>query len=133
MRQIIVPVPNQPGAVADVCQLLADHAINIEEMDAESAVSNGVIVLRVDRYDDAIRALRFAGYRALTEDAIVLQLEDRPGALAEVAQRLKLAAINIRSLRIAHRMGRRAIVTLVTEDQPAARRLLADLELRLPA
>lgn len=133
MRQIIVPVPNQPGAVADVCGLLASHAINIEEMDAESAVRNGVIVLRVDRYDDALKALRFAGYRAITEDAIVLELADRPGTLADVALRLKNANINIRSLRIAHRLEHSAIVTLVTENQPAARELLRDLELGIKA
>ncbi|MCY4544720.1 MAG: hypothetical protein OXD39_05720, partial [Gemmatimonadetes bacterium] len=50
---------------------------------------------------------------------------NRPGSLAEVARRLADARIGIRSLRIVERAGERSLVTLITDDPGAARRVLA--------
>ncbi len=126
MKQIIIPVPDRPGVVAEVSDALAAAGVNIEDLDAEGAADKGVIILNVDRYDEALRALHEAGFRAITEDALVLKLRDEPGALARVARRLADAQINIRSLRIARRLGGQVLVTLVADRQDEARRLLAD-------
>lgn len=126
MKQIVIPVPNHPGVVAAVSEALGAAGVNIEEMDAEGAVDNGVIILIVDHYDAALRALQEAGFRAITEDALVLKLRNEPGSLAKVARRLETAAINIRSLRIAKHLGRNTLVTLVTDRQDEARELLRD-------
>jgi len=127
MKQIIIPVPDRPGVVAEVSEALGAAGVNIEDLDAEGADENGVILLTVDRYDDALRALHEAGYRAITEDALVLRIRNEPGALAKVARRLGEASINIRSLRIAkHLGGGETLVTLVAERPEEARELLRD-------
>lgn len=125
MREIIIPVANPPGTLADISETLAIANVNIESIEAKVLGENGVIVLRVDRYDAALRALSDAGYRAVTEDALVLDLENRPGSLAAVAKRLRDAEVGIRSLRIVEHSGRRSIVSLVADDPAAARRILA--------
>ncbi len=125
MREIIIPVANPPGTLADISETLALANVNIETIEAKALGESGVIVLSVDRYDTALRALSDAGYRAVTEDALVLDLENRPGALAAVAKRLRDAEIGIRSLRIVEQSGRRSLVTLVADDPNAARRVLA--------
>ena len=125
MKEIIIPVENAPGTLASVSETLAGAEINIELIEARVLGARGSIVLRVDRYDAALRTLSAAGYRAVTEDALVLDLENRPGSLAEVARRLADARIGIRSLRIVERTGERSLVTLVADDQSAARQVLA--------
>ena len=125
MKEIIIPVENAHGTLASVSETLAGAEINIELIEARVLGAHGIIVLRVDRYDAALRTLSDAGYRAVTEDALVLDLENRPGSLAEVARRLADARIGIRSLRIVERTGERSLVTLVADDQSAARRVLA--------
>ena len=125
MNEIIIPVKNAPGTLASVSETLARAEVNIEFIEARVLGEHGVVVLRVDRYDAALRSLRDAGYRAVTEDALVLDLENRPGSLAEVARRLADARIGIRSLRIVERAGERSLVTLVADDPDAARRVLA--------
>lgn len=125
MNEIIIPVKEPPGTLAAVSESLARARINIEFIEARVVGESGIIVLRVDRYDAALRILRDAGYRAVTEDALVLDLENRPGALAEVARRLADARIGIRSLRIVERAGDRSLVALVADDPDAARRILA--------
>lgn len=127
MKEIIIPVKNAPGTLAAVSEALAATQVNIESIEATAFEENGVIVLRVDRYDMALRALRDAGFRAVTEDALVLRLENRPGSLAQVARRLTNAQIGIRSLQILERGGRESLVTLVADDTEAARKILADV------
>ena len=125
MKEILIPVKNAPGTLADVSQTLARAEVNIESLAAEVLGESGIIVLRVDRYDAAVRALSEAGFRVVTEDALVLDLENRPGSLADVARRLTEARIGIRSLRILERCGQRSLVTLVADDPGAAREILA--------
>ncbi len=131
MKEIIIPVPNRPGIVAEVSGALAAVGVNIEEMDAGAANESGVIIITVDRYDDALRALNAAGFSAISEDAIVLKLVNEPGALAKVARRLGDAGIGIRSLRIAKHLGKTSLVTLVTDDQEEVRRILGDIIISL--
>ncbi|MEZ5299417.1 MAG: ACT domain-containing protein [Verrucomicrobiales bacterium] len=132
MKQIIIPVPNAPGTLAAVTETLADAGVNIESIEAEAIDDSGVIILRVDAYDTALRALRDGGYRAVTEDALVLRLENRPGALAQIARRLTDAGVGIRSLQILERGDERSLVTLVADDAAAARQVLADEIVALP-
>ena len=125
MNEIIIPVEHAQGALASVSEMLAHAEVNIEFIEARVLGESGIIVIRVDRYDAALRILRDAGYRAVTEDALVLDLENRPGALAEVARRLADARIGIRSLRFVEHAGDRSLVALVADDPDAARRVLA--------
>ena len=126
MNEIIIPVEHAQGALASVSETLARADINLEFIEARVVGESGIIVLRVDRYDAALRILRDAGYRAVTEDALVLNLENRPGALADVARRLADARIGIRSLRFVEHAGDRSLVALVADDPDAAREVLAD-------
>ena len=126
MKEIIIPVKQAAGTLAEISATLARAGINIEFIEARVLGTGGIVVLQVDHYDTALRSLSEAGYRAVTEDALVLDLENRPGSLAEVARRLADARIGIRSLRIVERAGDRSLVTLIADDPEAARRLLAD-------
>ncbi len=126
MKEIIIPVKQAAGTLAEISATLARAGINIEFIEARVLGTSGIVVLQVDHYDTALRTLSEAGYRAVTEDALVLDLENRPGSLAEVARRLADARIGIRSLRIVERAGDRSLVTLIADNPEAARRLLAD-------
>lgn len=126
MREIIVTVNNQVGAVADVTVALARAGVNIEEIDAEGITESGVISLCVDKHDEGLSALIAAGFSATSEDALVVRVADRPGALAEIASRLKEENINLRSLRIIDHIDQQCTVAIVAEDPIAARRVLGD-------
>lgn len=127
MKQITVIVDDHPGILADVSLALAERRINIETLDGESAAHTGVITLTVDRYDEALVALRDAGFQAISEDALVLRLPDEAGALARYSKRFKEAGINIRSMRIVRRESGYSLVTLVTDDNDAAVPLIRDV------
>jgi len=127
MKQITIVTLNSPGLVAEVSKLLADREINIDTLDAEAAGQHAVVILTVDRYDLALATLRDAGYPAVSEDAIVIRIKDEPGALAKVAQRLRDARIDVRSLRILKRADGWGLVALSTAAREEARRLMKDI------
>ena len=127
MKQITIVADDHPGVVADLSEALARRSINIESIDAGGAGPHGVIHLTVDRYDDALVALRDAGFQAISEDALVIRLRDEPGSLARVAARFRDAQLNIRSMRILRRDREFVLVSLVTSDNQQAREQLEDV------
>jgi len=130
MKEIVIITQNRAGLVADISDALAAKGINIETLDAEDAHDMAVVALTVDRYDEALGALRDAGFDAVTEDALVIRLPDEPGALAKVARRFKDADIDLRSLRIIQRQQGFALVALAAERTEQARALVKDYLIR---
>jgi hypothetical protein len=126
MRQITVIAEDRPGVAADLASTLGAAGINIDTLDAEAVGSVMVAMLTVDRYDDALRALTAAGFHAFSEDVLVVRVEDRPGALGRVMQRLKEAGINVRSLRFVRRRGDFAFVAIATDRKDEAQQILRD-------
>ena len=123
-RQIIVIVPDHPGALAEVTAALAKGEVNIETIDGRLAGEFGVITLTTSDDDAALHALLEADLRAVTSDSIVFHLEDRPGALAGVAQLFSQHQVNVRTIHIVNRLAGYAIVAVTTDDDELARSLL---------
>ena len=126
MKQITIVTESRRGLTADIAGLLAEEGINIETLDAEEGEGADVVTLTVDRYNRALAALRDGGYPAVTEDAMLVRIEDEPGALAKVAVRFKEADIPVRSIRIIRRRNGFGIVAISTERTEAAKELVRD-------
>lgn len=127
MKQITIIVPpDRPGTLADIAERLAARGVNITGIDATDDHAHGVIFLEAEPYDEALRALADGGYHAVSEEVLVVRLQDETGALARVAARLREPAINIKAMRILRRDGGWVSVVLSTSDNARARALLAD-------
>ena len=122
--RIIVIVLDEPCSLARVTEVLGEAEINIESIDGRTVGELGVITLRTNDDDAALHALLEADLRAVTSDAIVFHLPDRPGALAGVAQLFGNHQVNVRTIHIVHRLAGHAIVAVTTDDDEKARSLL---------
>lgn len=120
MNRIIIMANNEVGVIADIAKVLADVGINLETINTETAGDQGAIVLTVYDTDHALSVLNQAGYKAVSDDALVLRLRDAPGALAGVADSLKQAGVNIRSMHILNRQAGYAMIALTTDDRVRA-------------
>ena len=127
MKQLTVLVPNEIGIAAKLTTCLAERGINIEEIDVESVADHGIVVLSVDRYDEALRVLSEEGFRVITQDTLLVRLEDKPGALAAVALRLKNAGLDLRSMHILRRDESSTTASLVCSDNARAAEVLRDV------
>ena len=94
--QITLTLQSKPGVLAKVARTLASAGVNITALCAAETAGKGKIRLLVSDPARAKEALKAAKYRPGEEPALTLTLEDRPGALAQVAEKLAQAKINIK-------------------------------------
>jgi hypothetical protein len=125
-KRIVIVANNEVGVIAGITKILADGGINLEGIDAEASGDQGTIVLSADDTDRALALLNQAGYRAVGDDTIVLRLPDVPGSLAEVADNLKQAGVNIQNLHILGRSAGYAMIAITADDRDRAEAAIGD-------
>lgn len=94
--QLTLTLESKPGVLARICRALADAGVNITALCAAEAAGRGKIRMVVTDPARAKEALKAAKLRCGEEPALTLTLEDRPGALARVAEKLAQGRINIK-------------------------------------
>ncbi len=131
MHRIVVSVQNEVGVLAELTNLLAKKDINIVSINAEGSDETGVIVITTEDedHDKALWQIADAGFKAISDEALVLRLRDEPGALAKVADRFRHNNVNILSLHIVNRSNGYTTVSISADDLETARSLVADGEL----
>lgn len=93
---VTVALQNKPGTLAQVCSALGKAGVNISALLAPEIRGKGKVRLLVDNLEKAKDALKAAKLRFGEEEAIAVELDNRPGALGEVAEKLAQAKMNIR-------------------------------------
>ncbi len=124
MDRIIVMAKSEIGVIADITAALADAGVNILTINTENTGETGLVIMTTEDNDAALRALTMSGFRAVIDDVLVIRLKDEPGALAKVAEKFKIAGVNIQSLHILDRHGDYATVALSADDRAMAETLV---------
>lgn len=98
-KQIVVTVVNKIGVLADMSRLTSDHGINIQAVAGYSSGNEAKIMLVADDNLRAGDALRKAGYTSIKEEEVVIvDLEDKPGALKILTSCLAKEGIDIKHI-----------------------------------
>lgn len=93
--QFSVFLVNKPGILARVCQQLADEKINILALSMMDSTEHGVLRLVVETPERARAALAALDVPNTETQVLIATLPNRPGALADVVERLSLAHVNV--------------------------------------
>ena len=123
-RQFVIQLQNHPGELAHLTRALASRGIDIEHVSCVGAGPIACAFVIPNDHQAMREVLRGLGHAFIEGDAITVDVEDRPGGLAGVAERLAAAGVNILgTLTIGRRPG---IVEMAftVDDEPAARRAL---------
>ena len=125
-RQLSVTMENVPGQLERLCRVLAQAKVNIRGMSVSDATDLSTIRLLVSDAPSAQKALKQAGLAVLAQDVLVLDLDDRPGALESVASRLGAARVNIQYIYGSGDRGQgKAVLVLKVDDVDLAAQTLA--------
>lgn len=95
IRQLVLNLQSKPGVLAHVSDVLGKAGVNIKGICAPETAGRGKLRLLVSDLAKAEAALKAAKIRFGREEAISVSLENRPGVLAETAQKLAQAKVNI--------------------------------------
>ena len=124
MNQITIVTKDYNGLTADITSALGSNDINIDSLDAKKIDDTGVVMLKVDQYDRALRVLQNAGWNAITEDALIVRVKDEPGAIAHLAKRFRDANLQVRSMRIVQHHGDWGAIAVSAEPLEEAKALV---------
>lgn len=91
ITEIFVVLENHPSTLGELCSHLSEHRINIEAI----GVFQDTAKLYVKNVNKAMKVLDKLDYTTEQRDVLKVDLENRPGALADVASKLGNKGINI--------------------------------------
>lgn len=95
MQEITVWGKNRPGNLAKICSALAKRRINLSGFYASDAKGRSAVRLLLKQANKARAVLRKGGFRSEVSPVLILNLTDRPGALAKAATKLARSRVNI--------------------------------------
>jgi hypothetical protein len=95
-KDLTVMLEDRPGALAELGEATGTAGVNIEGVCAVTEDGRGGIHILVEDVGAARQALQDAGLDVAEErDVLVVEVEDRPGTMGDVARRMADAGVNI--------------------------------------
>ncbi len=126
--QLAIFLANRPGALARVCEALANAEINIHALATSDTVDHSVVRMVVSDPTKALMLLGEAGVLALETEVLMIETASEPGVLAMIAERLAEAEINIEYAYLAGGRGaEKGLIVLRPSDVEKAQSVLRDL------
>jgi len=93
--QLAVFLENRPGALARVCEALAQAGINIHALTVSDTVDHSVIRMIVSDPTKALMLLGERGVLAFENDVLMIDAANELGVLGRIADALSRAEVNI--------------------------------------
>lgn len=95
VQQLAVFLENKPGALAAVCDALADAKINIYGLTVSDTTDHAVVRMVVSNTERALGIFDAHGTLVVESDVLMIQNDNKPGSLSRIAHALSAKKINI--------------------------------------
>ncbi len=95
-KEVRVVTGNKVGMLAEITKQIFRAGVNIEDICAYARGEEASFYLITSDNEKVKSTLSRKGYQIEERDVVILSLENRPGALSEVAEELKKAGINLK-------------------------------------
>jgi hypothetical protein len=126
MRDCSIQLTNHPGDFARVAQALARRNVNIKALAALSIDGQAIARVLPDDIAAARGALEAENIRFDEGEVHVVLLENRPGEIAEVANRLGDAGVNLEALYTTGITEDLVEIAIVCDNPKKAKKLLKE-------
>jgi hypothetical protein len=93
--QLALFLANKPGTLAAVCDALAAEKINIFGLTISDTVDHAVVRMVVSDYKKALSIFEEHGTLVLVNEVLMLEHDNQPGTLSEIAKKLAAGNVNI--------------------------------------
>jgi hypothetical protein len=124
-KQLSVFLANKPGMLADVCDELARAGINIFALTISDTADHSVVRMVVSDPEKALAIFEERGVLTVGSKVLMIENNNKPGALAKIATRLAKAKINIEYAYLATSpRAKRGLLILRVDDTKRALKVL---------
>ncbi len=124
MHEFKVYLSNRPGELARVTEALASRAVNIMAIASEGGSDRPFLRIVTNDETTTKKALGSAGFEFDQNGILSVDLIDRPGELAKIARRLARAQVNVESIYILGKEGKKTSLAVVVDDEKKAKAAL---------
>lgn len=119
---LVIEIENTPGALADVAAAISDAGVNISAATCVGPAKLAELHILVPHAEAARHALAISHLGITRErEVVVVETEDRPGALADLTRKIAAAGVNLDLVYVATRNR----VVFGSQDLAALRAALA--------
>ena len=122
--QFVVQLRNRPGALAEFARKLAARGVDIVNIAGGGMGDVGYAIVTTSDEATTRQVLRASGHLFAEGHPVIVEIEDRPGELAAVTERLSDAGINIEGIVLVGRSPATVEVAITVNDPARARRVL---------
>ncbi|AGI39565.1 acetolactate synthase [Thermoclostridium stercorarium subsp. thermolacticum DSM 2910] len=132
IKQISIFLENKQGRLAEVTRILGDNGLDIRALSLADTADYGVLRLIVNDPDRAKKILTDNGFAVSVNDVIAIEIEDRPGGLAEVLAVLDKKGISIEYMyAFVNSKPNTAMVIFRVEDPESALEILKSEDVKI--
>ncbi len=94
-KQLLAVTDNKIGRLEEVCSEVSAQGVNIQAIDAYASGDKANFRLLTDNNQKVREILQAKGYKVSEQDAVMLELPNRAGALKETGKKLKAKGLDL--------------------------------------
>ena len=126
VTQLAVFLANKPGTLAAVCDALASEKINIFALTVSDTIDHAVVRMIVSDPKRALSIFEQHGTLVVENEVLLLEQDNKPGTLSEVAKKLAEKNVNIEYAYLATaKTSRKGLLVLRPNDLKKAIEILS--------
>lgn len=95
LKQISIFMENRKGRLAEVARVLGNAKVNIRALSLADTSDFGILRLIVNEVDTAFKVLKDNGFTVRDTEVVAVEVDDKPGGLAEVLAALAKEDLNV--------------------------------------
>jgi hypothetical protein len=128
MKQITILSVCGKDLITEITHILSERGISLDSVTARNFGHQSIATITTHNHDLAMEALQeYNHLQVVSEDALLVRIEDELGSLAKLARRFTDQGIDIRSLRFVERHQGFALVAIGVERSDKVLEIVKDI------
>ncbi len=95
LKQLSLVIPNEPGALVRVCDVIKRHSVNISTLTLADTANFGILRLIIREWEEGLKALEDDGLVVTVSDVLAISIPHVPGGLLKILELLNENRINV--------------------------------------
>ena len=127
VHEVTAHLENKPGRLAKICSALAHEKIDIRALSVMDSADRSVLRFVTDDLEPTKKVLNSLGTEFESHDVLAVEMDNRPGALSRLLERLAEEHINIEYAYVALGAAQgKALGIFHTSNPKRAQQILAE-------
>jgi hypothetical protein len=123
-KQFVIQLSHTPGALAALCRELEKRSVDLKAIGGGGVGEHGHVILKTADDSATREVLKAGNYQFIEGDSVLAEVDDKPGGMLSVLERLSNAGVNVYGHLFTGRWGDRATFSFVVDDPAKARAAL---------